>query len=211
MVKLKTVIKRDGLEEPYNEDKIVNALTNAFKSCEYKELPKKAKVYALFCVENGGFNKVEDIQDVIQNALMHQGYFDVAAKYIEYRANHKAVRELSRSKAEFIEKYKKANNTADTSIDDNANVANKNIAVLNTEMYKTNNINVNRYRVMEKLKQLYPDFDAKQYVRDLEHHTIYKNDENSTFGFPYCAAISMYPFLTSGIKSLGVYQQRQRI
>lgn len=58
---------------------------------------------------------------------------------------------------------------------------------------------------MDKLKELYPDFDSKQYVRDLEHHIIYKHDESSFAGAiaPYCCSISMYPFLTDGIKNLG--------
>ena len=59
--------------------------------------------------------------------------------------------------------------------------------------------------IMDKLKELYPDFDSKQYVRDLEHHIIYKHDESSFAGAiaPYCCSISMYPFLTDGIKNLG--------
>ena len=197
------VIKRDGSVEAYNEEKILNALEVAFKSCGYKEVPKGVKVYALFLAEHCGSNKVEDIQDAIENAIMTKGYYDVARAYILYRAKHKAVRDFVRNKTGFIDKYKQSNNTADASIDDNSNVANKNIAVLNTELYKENNIDVNRGRVMAKLKELYPEFDAKQYIRDLKHHIIYKNDENSTFGFPYCVAISMYPFLTNGIKDLG--------
>ena len=204
MAKFKTVIKRDGSKERYNKDKIINAISKAFLNF-HSRVPDKVFNDVFDYVDNldSKSNNVEDIQDAIQTILMKDGYYDVATSYIEYRSEHRRIREFSKSKAEFIETYKKANNTADSSIDDNANVANKNIAVLNTEMYKNNNINVNRYRVMEKLKQLYPDFDAKQYTRDLEHHIIYKNDENSTFGFPYCAAISMYPFLTSGIKSIG--------
>jgi ribonucleoside-triphosphate reductase len=52
---------------------------------------------------------------------------------------------------------------------------------------------------------LYPDFDAKQYIRDLENHVIYKHDESGFAGAisPYCCSISMYPFLTSGIKEIG--------
>lgn len=58
---------------------------------------------------------------------------------------------------------------------------------------------------MDKLKELYPDFDSKQYIRDLEHHIIYKHDESSFAGAiaPYCCSISMYPFLTDGIRNLG--------
>ena len=105
----------------------------------------------------------------------------------------------------FIQKYKKANNTADATIDDNSNIASKNIGILNNEIHKVDNIDINRGMVVRKLRELYPDFDAKNYIRDLEHHIIYKHDESSFAGAiaPYCCSISMYPFLTSGIKDLG--------
>ena len=59
--------------------------------------------------------------------------------------------------------------------------------------------------IKDKLKELYPDFDAKQYVRDLKSHVIYKHDESGFMGAiaPYCCSISMYPFLQGGIKGIG--------
>ena len=76
---------------------------------------------------------------------------------------------------------------------------------MNAEIHKPDNIQISRRMVMDKLKELYPDFDSKQYIRDLEHHIIYKHDESSFAGAiaPYCCSISMYPFLTDGIKNLG--------
>ena len=32
--------------------------------------------------------------------------------------------------------------------------------------------------IMDKLKELYPKFNVKNYVRDLNNHIIYKNDES---------------------------------
>ena len=59
--------------------------------------------------------------------------------------------------------------------------------------------------VMDKLRELYPDFNAKNYVKDINNHIIYKNDESSFAGAiaPYCVSITMYPFLTNGIKGIG--------
>ena len=58
---------------------------------------------------------------------------------------------------------------------------------------------------MNKLKELFPDFDSKQYKKDLESHIIYKHDESSFAGAiaPYCCSITMYPFLLNGIKGIG--------
>ena len=110
-----------------------------------------------------------------------------------------------KNKLEFIDRYKKASNTANSTIDDNSNVANKNVAILNAEVHKSDNIRISRAMVMGKLKELYPDFNAKRYVRDLEDHVIYKHDESSFAGAtaPYCVSITMYPFLLDGIKGIG--------
>ena len=36
-----------------------------------------------------------------------------------------------------------------------------------------------------------------------ESHVLYKHDESGTPGYPYCVAITMYPFLVSGLRELG--------
>lgn len=109
------------------------------------------------------------------------------------------------NKIAFINKFKKASNTANATIDDNSNVSGRNIATLNTEIHKSDNIKISRAMVMDKLKELYPDFNSKRYIRDLEDHVIYKHDESSFAGAtaPYCVSVTMYPFLTDGIKGLG--------
>jgi hypothetical protein len=112
--------------------------------------------------------------------------------------------EFVKNKIEFINKFKQASNTANATIDDNSNVANKNLAILNAEIHKTDNVRISRAMVMGKLKELYPEFNSKRYIRDLEDHVIYKHDESS-FGAiaPYCVSVTMYPFLMDGIKGLG--------
>lgn len=113
--------------------------------------------------------------------------------------------EYVKSKIEFINRYKKASNAANSTIDDNSNVSHKNVAVLNSEIHKPDNVRISRAMVMSKLKELYPDFNAKRYIRDLEDHVIYKHDESSFAGAisPYCVSVTMYPFLMDGIKGLG--------
>jgi ribonucleoside-triphosphate reductase len=115
------------------------------------------------------------------------------------------VDDFVENKIAFINKFKKASNTANSTIDDNSNVANKNVAILNAEIHKPDNVRISRAMIMDKLKELYPDFNAKRYIRDLEDHVIYKHDESSFAGAiaPYCVSVTMYPFLTEGIKGLG--------
>lgn len=107
-----------------------------------------------------------------------------------------------KDKIKFINNYINAENAATGSkFDQNANVSTKNMATLSSELYKDYNIQLNRHLVSEKLKELYSEEVAKEFNRQLENHEIYVNDETSLL--PYCAAITLYPFLISGLKGLG--------
>lgn len=197
------VIKRNGRKEPFNVEKIISAVKKAYSASELS-MPKKVEkaLRALFTV--GDTVGIEEIQDKVEEILMQDNPV-LAKSFIIYRYKHKRTRDFVKDKVDFIHKYKKSKNTADATVDDNSNVASKNIGILNNEIHKPDNIEINRGMVMQKLKQLYPDFDAKTYIRDLEHHIIYKHDESSFAGAiaPYCCSISMYPFLNDGIKELG--------
>lgn len=108
-------------------------------------------------------------------------------------------------KMAFINRYANAENSADGSlVDANSNVDTKNIGILESEMYKPETIQINRAIIQNKLKSLFPDEGeelAKQYVQDIESHLIYVNDETSIK--PYCASITLFPFLLNGTKPLG--------
>jgi ribonucleoside-triphosphate reductase len=199
------VIKRDGTREEFSPEKVANAMRKAYNSVG-KEMPEgKRYMNALLKLVNGDEDvKVEAIQDAMEKYLMDKKEYDVAKSFIIYREKHKHLRDCVRKKEEFINRYKKSKNTANATIDDNSNVANKNIGVLNAEIHKEENIETSRGMIMHKLKALYPDFNARQYLNDLESHIIYKNDESSFAPTaPYCVAASMYPFLNGGIKGLG--------
>ena len=123
-----------------------------------------------------------------------------ALEYIEKFDDGKDLRK----KRDFIKDYIKASNAATGSkFDANANVTRKNIVTLGQELYKENNIKQNRYIMQDKIKNLYGHELADQYIKDLESHVLYKHDESGTPGYPYCVAITMYPFLVSGLRELG--------
>ncbi len=103
---------------------------------------------------------------------------------------------------EIIENYIGKGNAATVSkYDSNANVTSKNIATLSVEINKFDNILLNRHLMYEKIKTLYNEDLSKEYIRQLELHEIYTHDETSLK--PYCASVSMYPFLFEGLQSLG--------
>lgn len=203
------VLKRDGSIERFSKTKIRKSLMKTFKSCKVKFCQECYDETIKDIVEKyneivGDVLDVETIQDITEKALVKCDMSDVAKVYILYRHDKDRIRESVKQKEHFIESYKKAYNTADNTVDDNSNVAAKNIGVLNAEIHKNDNIQINRTLITNKVHELYPDFDAKQYCRDLNDHIIYKNDESSfACTSPYCVAASMYPFLLNGMKDLG--------
>lgn len=200
------VIKRDGSIVPFEFEKIKNAVNKAFNSVYKADAPDDFINYLETVSKTFDIDQtVEDIQKFVIYSLGEFKYYDVQIAYIKYKDKHDSVRNWVEEKKNFINKYKQSFNTADSTIDDNSNVGGKNVGILNAEIHKPDNIQISRRMIMDKLKEVYPDFDSKQYVRDLEHHIIYKHDESSFAGAiaPYCCSISMYPFLTDGIKNLG--------
>ncbi|MCO5143599.1 MAG: anaerobic ribonucleoside-triphosphate reductase [Oligoflexia bacterium] len=106
------------------------------------------------------------------------------------------------NKLEFIQNYCKAKNAADGSaFDANANVSIKNIATLEAEIHKDYNIQVNRTLMYNKISHLFGEDLAKEYLRQIKEHEIYVHDETSLK--PYCASISLYPFLLKGMTKMG--------
>lgn len=116
------------------------------------------------------------------------------------------MKELSKEylsdKEKFINTFINAENPATGSaVDSNANVTNKTLAVLEAELFKQEYIQVNRNRVYSKLLEMFGAEVADNYLRDIKEHLIYIHDETSLR--PYCASITLYPFLMEGTKTLG--------
>ena len=106
-------------------------------------------------------------------------------------------------KIKFIEDYKKASNAASGSkYDANSNVTEKNIATMSWEVPKKDNIDLNRALMGRKLREMFDEDIADMYIADLNHHIIYKHDETSLIA-PYCASITLYPFLVDGLNKIG--------
>ncbi len=106
------------------------------------------------------------------------------------------------TKLNFIDQYIRSNNAAEASkFDANANVTHKNIATLEAELMKDAVIQINRSAVSNRIKDLFGEELAQEYLRQIQDHEIYVHDETSLK--PYCASITMYPFLLEGLTQLG--------
>ena len=60
---------------------------------------------------------------------------------------------------------------------------------------------INRALGQDKIREVFDDQLAMEYLRQIEEHEIYVHDETSLK--PYCTSISMYPFLLDGLTKLG--------
>ena len=86
--------------------------------------------------------------------------------------------------------------------DANANVAIKNVANLDGEVYKTLNRQLQRYRMRKRLERDFPEV-SRQYEKDLEDHIFYSHDESSSPSVKnYCEAVTLYPLLVDGTKGM---------
>lgn len=95
------IIKRNGKQEDYQIEKIVNAVKKAFDSCK----DVKYNDETLFdiakdvedIIKHQENTTVEQIQDLVEESLMRKGYFQVAKSYILYRETRSKKREFRQS------------------------------------------------------------------------------------------------------------------
>ena len=100
MGSLQRIKKRDGRVVPFDASKITQALFKAFTNVRGGSEPavlEKLMREVVFALETrvatDGVTSIEEVQNVAEQALMKEGYFDVAKHYILYRYEHAKIRE----------------------------------------------------------------------------------------------------------------------
>jgi ribonucleoside-diphosphate reductase alpha chain len=93
--------KRDGRIEPFDRQKIANALEKAFLSVgkssrQTVERLTSEVVATLNQRYPHGIPSVENVQDLVENALIKNGFSDVAKAYILYRREHADIRDYKK-------------------------------------------------------------------------------------------------------------------
>ena len=118
------IIKRNGQVEPFNKDKIINAIEKAFIEVDGKlyktdiALDIANKIYDLANQHEDGSFEVEEIQDLIEDFLMMSNRRDVARSYIRYRYKKEVARN---AQSDFINAIREKLNADDVQ-NQNANV-----------------------------------------------------------------------------------------
>ena len=93
------IIKRNGAEVVFNIEKIEMALTKANNAVEEKvrmtplQIERIARSVEISCAEMGRSPSVEEIQDLVEKAIMAHGAFEVAKEYITYRYTRSLLRQ----------------------------------------------------------------------------------------------------------------------
>ena len=192
------VRKSNGTIQDYSSDKVKNSICEA-----YKTAGEECDDIILTAINNGLYIydriTTAEIERQVSEALMSINK-KVAKAYMDKANNNKSLKKND----DFVKNYIASLNAATGSkYDANSNVSHKNIVTLGQEIHKGENIQQNRYIMHNKIKVMFSKKLADQYIKDLESHVLYKHDESGTPGYPYCVAITMYPFLVDGLKGLG--------
>src|SRR3989344_6736824 len=100
MTTLQKIKKRNGTISDFNQAKIISAVSKAFlevlqdahtdDSQSIGDLV--ASAVKLRYAGTAAIPSVEEVQDLVEHALMERGYYDVAKSYIIYRYEHSKIR-----------------------------------------------------------------------------------------------------------------------
>lgn len=95
------IIKRDGTVVPYNKNKIAKAISLAnTETMTTRQLPEDTiakitdEIDRVISLANRSFS-VEEIQNLVEEQLMHERAFDVARNYMNYRYQHELKRQVN--------------------------------------------------------------------------------------------------------------------
>ncbi|MBS7632751.1 ribonucleoside triphosphate reductase, partial [Candidatus Bathyarchaeota archaeon] len=110
---MKFVRKRDGRLEPFDQERITNAVWKAAKAVGGKDRETAKRISNQVVEElrrrfgEDGVPTVEEIQDIVEKMLIEEGHARTAKAYILYRKQHQDMRELAAllSDADMVDQY----------------------------------------------------------------------------------------------------------
>jgi len=186
---MKYVRKRDGKLEPFNQERITNAIWKAAKAVggKNREQAKLISDEVLSELRNrfgeDGCPTVEEIQDLVEKRLIENGRAQTAKAYILYRKQHQDMRELAAllSSADLVDQYLEVE---DWRVKENSNMS-YSLQGLNNYLSST---------VIAKywISRIYPsNIAAAHFSGDLHIHDL------GVLG-PYCVGWDIADLLLSG-------------
>ena len=191
---MNTVIKRDGRKVQFDKQKIQDAINGAFQDvkqqdCNDSGIIARVMRYIDAYQELSDTIGVEKIQDIVERALMEEGYYNVAKAYIRYRYEHE------------LERQKQAQEDFDSLITSKlmaSDVQNQNANVdehsFGGRMGEVNSEVLRQYALNHCMSQMAKDnhLNNEIYIHDLDHYAV--GDHN-------CLSIPFDKLLANGFNT----------
>ena len=186
---MKFVLKRDSKLEPFDQERITNAVWKAVKAVGGKDREQAKRVSDQVVADlksrygEDGVPTVEEIQDTVEKLLIENGHAQTAKAFILYRKQHQDMRELSAllSNADLVDQYLEL---ADWRVKENSNMS-YSLQGLNNHLSST---------VIAKywITRIYPpDIADSHFSGDIHIHDL------GVLG-PYCVGWDLSELLLAG-------------
>jgi len=188
--KILQVQKRDGRIVDFEQEKITYAIHKAITATNQgngKHAKKiSVKVYDLLNrrFRKGDIPKVEEIQDIVEEVLILEGYVDTARAYILYREQHRRIRESKTAIDEAVQMVDKYIGELDWQVKENANMA-----------YSLQGLN--HYITSAVTKKYWLDKIYPKEIRDAANSGDF-HIHNLDILAPYCMGWDLYDLLIKG-------------
>ena len=192
---VRQVVKRSGRVEPWDSSKIVMAIEAAFRATTGLDGGGKAETIAADVEARLGLlmagrhrnsiPAIEEIQDLVETALIEAKEVAVAKAYILYRARHEAMRDTKRLMLDIDATMDGYLGRGDWRVKENANV---NYSLGGLILHNSGSITANYW-----LKNVYPEEIAEAH-RNAEFHI---HDLSMFSG--YCAGWSLRALIAEGL------------
>lgn len=187
---IEKVRKRDGRVVDFEQEKVAEAIHKAVVATNQGdgEVSKKVadKVVSLLNrrFKKGEIPSVEQIQDIVEEALMLEGLVETAKAYVLYREQRRAIREASKVADESSEKIDSYLKEIDWQVKENANMT---FSLQGLNQYVGSYISKKYW-----LNKIYPK-EIREAALNEDFHI-----HNLELLAPYCAGWDLYDFLVKG-------------
>lgn len=194
---IRYVIKRNGSLESYDRTKIVGAIRHAFEAVQAEADPEPMRIELITAEVEEKLEKlmatrheksapaIEEIQDLVEDALIEAREAKVAKAYIIYRAKHDAIRDSKKLMLDIDKTMDGYLSLSDWRVNENANV---NFSLGGLILHNSGSITANYW-----LKNVYPEAVAEAH-RNAEFHI---HDLSMFSG--YCAGWSLRQLIEEGL------------
>ena len=171
---MNTVIKRDGRKVSFDKQKIQDAINGAFQDVKQQDcndggIIARVMRYINAYQELSDTIEVEKIQDIVERALMEEGYYNVAKAYIRYRYEHELERQ--KKKQEDFDSLITSKLMASDVQNQNANVDEHSFG---GRMGEVNSEVLRQYALDHCMSQMARNnhLNNEIYIHDLDHYAV---------------------------------------